>query len=43
VFRVAIGAVYNGTSFVFSDSRRVGDYLREAGGATRTAMRATRS
>ncbi len=31
-----IGAVYNGTSFVFSDTRHVGDYLREAGGATRT-------
>ncbi|MGD0498118.1 MAG: SLBB domain-containing protein [Bryobacteraceae bacterium] len=31
-----IGSVYNGTSFVFSDSKRVGDYLREAGGSTRT-------
>ena len=31
-----IGAVYSGTSFVYSDSRRVGDYLREAGGTTRT-------
>ena len=31
-----IGAVYNGTSFAYSDSRRVGEYLREAGGATRT-------
>ena len=31
-----IGSVYNGTSFVFSDSKRAGDYLREAGGSTRT-------
>jgi protein involved in polysaccharide export with SLBB domain len=31
-----IGSVYNGTSFVFSDNKRVGDYLREAGGPTRT-------
>lgn len=31
-----IGSVYNGTSFVFSASKRAGDYLREAGGSTRT-------
>jgi protein involved in polysaccharide export with SLBB domain len=31
-----IGSVYNGTSFVFSESKRAGDYLREAGGSTRT-------
>jgi protein involved in polysaccharide export with SLBB domain len=31
-----IGSVYNGTSFVFSPSKRAGDYLREAGGSTRT-------
>jgi protein involved in polysaccharide export with SLBB domain len=31
-----IGSVYNGTSFVFSTSKHVGDYLREAGGSTRT-------
>jgi protein involved in polysaccharide export with SLBB domain len=31
-----IGSVYNGTSFVFSETKRAGDYLRDAGGATRT-------
>jgi len=31
-----IGSVYNGTSFVFSSRKRVGDYLQEAGGSTRT-------
>lgn len=31
-----IGSVYNGTSFVFVENKRAGDYLREAGGSTRT-------
>ena len=31
-----IGSVYNGTSFVFSENKRAGEYLREAGGSTRT-------
>ena len=31
-----VGAVYNGTSFLYQEDKRSGDYLREAGGATRT-------
>jgi protein involved in polysaccharide export with SLBB domain len=31
-----IGSVYNGTSFVYSENKRAGDYLRESGGSTRT-------
>jgi protein involved in polysaccharide export with SLBB domain len=31
-----IGSVYNGTSFVFAENKRAGEYLREAGGSTRT-------
>jgi len=31
-----IGSVYNGNSFVYSEKKRAGDYLREAGGSTRT-------
>ncbi|MGE5645918.1 MAG: SLBB domain-containing protein [Acidobacteriota bacterium] len=31
-----VGAVYNGTSFVYQEDKRLGDYLREAGGPTRT-------
>jgi protein involved in polysaccharide export with SLBB domain len=31
-----VGSVYNGTSFLHREDRRLGDYLREAGGATRT-------
>ena len=33
------GAVYNQNSFLYDPRRRVGDYLREAGGANRTADR----
>jgi protein involved in polysaccharide export with SLBB domain len=36
LFINVIGSVYNGTSFVYSESKRAGDYLREAGGSTRT-------
>jgi protein involved in polysaccharide export with SLBB domain len=32
-----VGAVYNGTSFLHQEDKRLGDYLREAGGPTRTA------
>lgn len=32
-----LGAVYNQSSFVWDASQRVGDYLRQAGGATRSA------
>ncbi len=32
-----VGAVYNGTSFLYQEDKRLGDYLREAGGPTRTA------
>jgi protein involved in polysaccharide export with SLBB domain len=32
-----LGAVYNPNAFLFSESRRTGDYLAQAGGATRTA------
>jgi protein involved in polysaccharide export with SLBB domain len=31
-----VGSVYNGTSFVYARDKRLGDYLRESGGATRT-------
>lgn len=31
-----IGSVYNGTSFLYDENRRLGDYLRESGGTTRT-------
>lgn len=33
------GAVYNQNSFLYDPRRRAGDYLREAGGASRTADR----
>ena len=32
-----VGAVYNGTSFLYREDKRLGDYVREAGGPTRTA------
>jgi protein involved in polysaccharide export with SLBB domain len=31
-----VGSVYNSTSFLYTETKRLGDYLREAGGATRT-------
>jgi polysaccharide biosynthesis/export protein len=31
-----VGSVYNGTSFLYESDKRLGDYLRESGGATRT-------
>ena len=31
-----VGSVYNGTSFLYAPDKRLGDYLRAAGGATRT-------
>jgi protein involved in polysaccharide export with SLBB domain len=31
-----VGSVYNGTSFLYAPEKRLGDYLRSAGGATRT-------
>jgi protein involved in polysaccharide export with SLBB domain len=31
-----VGSVYNGTSFVYQDNKRLSDYLRESGGPTRT-------
>jgi polysaccharide biosynthesis/export protein len=31
-----VGSVYNGTSFLYGPEKRLGDYLRESGGATRT-------
>ncbi len=32
-----VGAVYNGTSFLYQEDKRLGQYMREAGGPTRTA------
>jgi len=32
-----VGSVYNGNSFLYEEDKRVGDYLREAGGPGRTA------
>jgi protein involved in polysaccharide export with SLBB domain len=32
-----VGSVYNQNSFLFEQGRRAGDYLREAGGASRLA------
>ncbi|HXN48243.1 MAG TPA: SLBB domain-containing protein [Bryobacteraceae bacterium] len=31
-----VGSVYNGSSFLYQADKRLGDYLRESGGATRT-------
>jgi protein involved in polysaccharide export with SLBB domain len=31
-----VGSVYNGSSFMYQPDKRLGDYLRESGGATRT-------
>jgi len=31
-----VGSVYNGSSFLYQGDKRLGDYLRESGGATRT-------
>ncbi len=31
-----VGSVYNGSSFMYQSDKRLGDYLRESGGATRT-------
>jgi protein involved in polysaccharide export with SLBB domain len=31
-----VGSVYNGTSFLYQPDKRLGDFLRESGGATRT-------
>ncbi|HEY1203926.1 MAG: polysaccharide biosynthesis/export family protein [Bryobacteraceae bacterium] len=31
-----VGSVYNGLSFLYEPDKRLGDYLRESGGATRT-------
>jgi len=31
-----VGSVYNGTSFLYDPDKRLGEYLRAAGGATRT-------
>ena len=31
-----VGSVYNGSSFLYLPDKRLGDYLRESGGATRT-------
>ncbi len=35
-----VGAVYNQSSFIYSNGRKVNDYLRQAGGATRDADKA---
>lgn len=32
-----VGAVHNGTSFLYRENKRLGEYLRDAGGTTRTA------
>jgi protein involved in polysaccharide export with SLBB domain len=32
-----VGSVPNGTSFLYQGEKRIGDYLREAGGSSRTA------
>jgi protein involved in polysaccharide export with SLBB domain len=31
-----VGSVYNSTSFLYTETKRLGEYLREAGGTTRT-------
>ncbi len=31
-----VGSVHNGTSFIYEADKRLGDYMRQAGGATRT-------
>jgi protein involved in polysaccharide export with SLBB domain len=31
-----VGSVYNSTSFLYTEGKRLGDYLNEAGGVTRT-------
>ncbi|HEX8985530.1 MAG TPA: hypothetical protein VF767_08865, partial [Bryobacteraceae bacterium] len=32
-----VGSVYNGSSLLYEEDKRLGDYLRESGGPTRTA------